>query len=206
MSTFQYWRSGSESESAALQNPLDVYDLIAFLGAAQTLKIDFLPIIWQPALDHIGQGATAEIREASMNVQTSFAFKRPKFKIPSDVEFETRVLPSLIAEMSVLSHPSIREFPNIVRLEGICFEIISEGYVFSREKPFDHSKGGVVPVLVFEKAKYGDLRNFMTTYNVGKTLSLKDRLQFCIDIARAVEEMHSNSEPSFGTKATLIMT
>ena len=198
MSTFQYWRSGSEFESATPQKPLNCYDLITFLGAAQTLKIDFLPIIWQPALEDIGRGATAEIREASMNVQTSFAFKRPRFKDPFDIEFETRLLPTLLAEMSILSHPMIREFPNIVRLEGICFEIISEGYVFSREEPFDHTRGGVVPVLVFEKAKYGDLRNFMSC-NAGKTLVSKDRLHLCIDIVRAVKEMHSNSEPSFDT-------
>ena len=203
MSAFQYSRSGSEFESAAPQKPLNRYDLIAFLGAAQTLKIDFLPITWQPALDHIGQGATAEIREASMNSNISFAFNRPRFQIAFDVEFETRLLPSLIAEISILSHPSIRESPNIVRLEGICWEILSEGQVFSREGPFDNTRGGVVPVLVFEKAKYGDLRNFMT-YNLGRSLVLKDRLQLCIDIARAVEEMHSNSESSFGAYAILI--
>ena len=198
MSTFQYWRSGSKFESAAPQKPLDRYDLITFLGAAQTLKIDFLPIIWQPALDYIGLGATAELREASMNSQTSFAFKRPRFTIPFDIGLENRLLPCMIAEISVLSHPLIRGFPNIVRLEGICFEIISEGHVFTREELFDNTRGAVVPVLVFEKAKYGDLHNFMTC-NKGKTLVLKERLQLCIDVARAVEEMHSNSESVFDT-------
>lgn len=198
MSTFQYWRSGSEFESAAPQKPLDRCDLVTFLGAAQALKIDFLPITWQPALDLIGQGATAEIRKALMNSHMSFAFKRPKFITLLNVDFEMRVLPFLTAEISILSHPSIRKSPNIVRLEGICWEIFSEAYTFPGEAQFDGTRGGIMPILVFEESKYGDLRNFMTC-SVGRNLGLKDKLRLCVDIARAVEKMHSNREFSSGT-------
>src|ERR1700721_2658581 len=54
------------------------YDLVAFLGLAQRLEIDFLPITWQPKLDVIGKGDTAEIWQTLINVQISFAFKRIK--------------------------------------------------------------------------------------------------------------------------------
>ena len=53
-------------------------DFLSILGIVQKLDIDFLPIIWQPALDAAGNGAIAEIRQSLINVQTSFAFKRYK--------------------------------------------------------------------------------------------------------------------------------
>ena len=33
------------------------------LGAAQRLRIDFLPVRWQPALDEVVQGGTATVRQ-----------------------------------------------------------------------------------------------------------------------------------------------
>lgn len=51
-------------------------DFLRFLGIAQSLQIDFLPITWQPALDIIGQGGTVKIRQSMVILQMSFAFKR----------------------------------------------------------------------------------------------------------------------------------
>ena len=191
----QSWISGSDFESATPKR-LDVsYGLITFLGVAQKLGIKFLPITWQPALDHIGRGATAEIREASMSLRARFAFKRPIFQTSSDYwELESRILPALIAEMSVLADPSIRRHPNIIQLEGICWEILSgDGEAVSRDKPIEYGKGGIVPVLVFEKADDGDLSRFMI-HSVGKTLNFRDRLEICAAIATAVAAMHSYSK------------
>ena len=199
MLTYQYSRSGSYFESAIPQKALDRHDLITFLGVAQKLRIQLLPITWQPTLDRIGQGATAEIRESIATMKFSFAFKRPSVRSSFDFEdFERRLLPCLIDEISILGHPRIRKHPNIIDLEGICWEIISgKGMRISRELPVDFTTGdqGIVPVLVFRKSKYGDLYNFMMQ-DGGKELSFSDKIDICIDIAGAIAEMHSQGRLS----------
>lgn len=194
MSTFQYTRSGSEIESAAPQTPLNRCDIIAFLGVAQSRSIDLLPITWEPTLDCLGQGGTAEIREASFNPQTSFAFKCRRFRNPYDLmELETQLLPSLAIEVAVLGHPSIWDCPSVAKLEGICWEVYPpENQVLSREETIKPGKGGIIPILVFEKAKHGDLYQFMT-YGPGQQLGLDDRLRLCTEVASAVAIMHTNS-------------
>lgn len=196
MSIYLYSRSGFNLESAALENRLDRGDLVTFLGVAQRLNIDFLPVTWQPALDRIGQGATAEIREAPANLQFSCAFKRsvcePYFEFE---DFESRVLPCLIAEISTLGLKSIRKHPNTIKLEGIWWEgISSEGEHVSREAPYTSRKGGIVPVLVFEKAKYGGLHRFMMQ-EAGGSLSLVQKIGISTAIARTVAEMHYHGKP-----------
>ena len=191
----QFWISGSDFESATLKRVDVSYGLITFLGVAQKLGVEFLPITWQPALDHIGRGATAEIREASMSLRASFAFKRPIFRSSfNSGELESRILPSLIAEMSILADPSIRRHPNMIQLEGICWEVLSaDGEPVSRDKPIESGKGGIVPVLVFEKANHGDLSSFMM-HSVGKELDFRDRLEIYTAIAKAIAAMHSISK------------
>ena len=95
MSTYHYIRSGSEIESAAPLTPLDRCDLIAFLGVAQCRSIDLLPITWDPILQCLGQGGKAEIREASFDRETNFAFKRGRFEKAYDlIEFVLELMRS----------------------------------------------------------------------------------------------------------------
>jgi Protein tyrosine and serine/threonine kinase len=177
-----FWRSRIFSQSATPAKaaaPDLHYDFISFLGVAQRLRIDFLPITWQPALDKVGEGGTADIRQALINLQMSFAFKRLKWprQVGSD---ESRSFLALISEVSILGHPSIRNHPNIIKLDGICWDI----------SPDDEK---VWPVLVFEKAQNGDLDRFMNS-DTGKSLCLEERLKLCSDIATAVKDMHSYRE------------
>ena len=156
-------------------------NFLSFLGIAQSLRIDFLPITWQPGLDSLGQGGTAKIHQALVNLQMSFAFKRLASTGPAQLEaYKIRNFRALIAEILVLSHPSIHDHPNINRLEGICWDVVS-----GCEK--------VWPVLVFEKARYGDLQTFMERAE-GKILTIEERLNICADIAIAVMDMHSSGE------------
>ena len=191
ISKLRFSNSGSEFESATTDKADNRYDLITFLGVAQQLGIDFLPITWQPALEYFGRGATAEIWEAVMNLQASFAFKRPlcRFK-----KLDSQMLSSLIAEISILGHPSIRKHSNIVQLEGISWQVFSgDGDSVSKQEPvFSAKEGGLVPVLVFEKTRHGDLYRFMTT-DKGKQLGFAERLDMCVSIAGAVAAMHSSS-------------
>jgi hypothetical protein len=171
--------SGRLSRSDALARSVTTdlhYDFLTFLAIAQHLNIDFLPITWQPALAKVGNGGTAEIRQALVNLQMSFAFKR---LIPTQfAKSEDKIFQALIAEILVLGHPSIRSHPNIIRLEGICWDVDPED-----EK--------VWPVLMFEKTQHGDLHTFMKR-GVGVGLSFEDKLSLCADVAMAIMDMHSH--------------
>ena len=148
------------------------YDFLDFLGVAQSMRIDFLPILWQPAL--IGKGGTAEIRQGIVYIEKTFAFKQMK-KAQSPME-DAQCLCALIAEVSILSRYEISRHKNIVNIEGICWDVEPGG-----EK--------VWPVLVFEKAPYGDLNKFMT-FGVGGELDIEKRLGVLIDVALAIRDMH----------------
>jgi hypothetical protein len=154
------------------------YDFISFLAMAQRSNVDLLPITWQPALDSLGRGATAEISQSLVSLQMSFAFKRTALSnsLQQGQEHERRALRALISEVSVLSHPLIRRQPNIINLEGICWEIVEEDKV--------------LPVLVFEKAQLGDMHRFMDS-DQGKAFRIEDRLKMCIGVGTAVMVMHS---------------
>ena len=73
-------RSGTTISTVALPrvSKANIYEhnFVAFLGATQALGIDFLPITWQSAMEDVGRGATAEIRQSLLSLQTSLAFKR----------------------------------------------------------------------------------------------------------------------------------
>lgn len=174
-----FWRSGISSRSAAPEKGGELdshYDFISFLGAAQRYSIDFLPITWQPALDNAGEGHTAEIRDAMIDLQTNFAFKCLKHAQPD----ERRVFRDLMSELVVLGHDPIRTHPNIVRLEGICFDI-------------PPGSEQVWPVLVFEKSECGDLERFANS-DAGRKLSLADKLKICDDVGTAVKDLHAHGE------------
>lgn len=148
-------------------------DLITFLAVAQKMQVDILPITWQSAWNIVGRGATSTIYEALINSQTSFAFKcisDRKQKLSKTNSFQT-----LINEVTVLSQ--LREHPNIVELQGICWGITADDEVW--------------PVLVFEKAQFGDLYNFLKL-PVGRGLSIPERLSLCVDIGTAIIDMHSH--------------
>ena len=166
------------SDSAVLsEQPVDTqYDFITFLAVVQRAQISILPITWQSALQPIGTGATSNINEALINLQTSFAFKCASDKQKQHVP-EANILQALISEITVLGHPSIRERPNIVHLQGICWDVSSDDKVW--------------PALVFEKTQFGDLYNF-ATLPIGRDLCISERLKLCVDVGTAIMDMHSN--------------
>jgi hypothetical protein len=131
--------------------------------------VHYLPITWQPALSSLGVGGSATISQSTFCADMPLAFKR--FHDDGCFDF----LP-LISEVLILSQPPIQSHPNIINLEGICWEI----------KPRTEK---AVPVLVFEKAAW-DLKQFM---NVGEgiNMSIEDRLKVCADIGSAIMALHA---------------
>jgi serine/threonine protein kinase len=162
----------STSVLNSLENRTGPLDILTFLALSQKRNIDILPIIWYEALDAVGRGGTAEIREALVNLQTSFAFKCLKL----DKENDDENIKKLTAELIVLSAPRVRAHPSIHSLLGICWDI--------------DLQDNVGPVLVSEKSEYGNLEAFMTT-NEGRNLILETRVKFCAEIASAVMTLHA---------------
>jgi hypothetical protein len=153
------------------------FDLIDFMSVAQRRMVDFLPITWQPALEAIGGGGSADISQSLINLRTSFAFKRLVRRRNRRNNINLQVL---ISEILVLQSEPIRAHPNIVNLLGICWE-------------FEAESGSIAPVLVFPKAHLGDLQTYMSTER-RKTIGFETRLGLSIHIAQAIATLHDCSE------------
>ncbi len=177
-----YTSRGTVHQSAGSTSAVR-YDFLDFLGVAQRRRIHFLPIRWQPGMSLAGKGGTAKIHQGVANVEKTFAFKQLR-KTQSPL-MEAQYLSALIAEVSILNHYKILLHKNIVNIEGVCWDVsLGEDKVW--------------PVLVYEKAPYGDLNNFMT-FGVGRELNIEKRLGILIDVALAVRDLHDvgRSNPLF---------
>ena len=159
------------SASASRTNGDVQSDLIAFLSIVQKCDVGYLPITWQPALCTLGEGGSGKISQSTFITGKPLAFKRFHHPENSDGDF----LP-LISEVLILSQPPIQNHPNIVDLEGICWEI----------KPMVEK---AVPVLVFEKASW-DLQQFMNVRE-GMNMVFDDRLKICADVGSAIAALHA---------------
>ena len=160
------------SASTSHTNRIVQNDLIAFLSIVQKCDVDYLPITWQPALDTLGVGGSGSISQSTFITEKPLAFKRFH-----DSEIHDGGFLPMISEVLILSQPPIRNHPNIVDLEGICWEI----------KP---STEKAVPVLVFEKASW-DLKQFMNVRE-GMDMSFEDRLKMCADVGDAIMALHAH--------------
>ena len=161
-------RSGGSNKQSSHRLP---GDFLAFLALAQNLGVDFLPITWHPAVQTLGAGTTAEVRQALVDIQTNFAFKR--------IGLERHdAFAALTSEVSVLKTVEVDQHDNIIRLVGICWDV-------------DPAGPTIWPVLVFEKAPYGSLDEFMQS-DRGKAISATQMLSMMADIARALDCLQRN--------------
>jgi serine/threonine protein kinase len=151
------------------------HDLLTFLAASQRFRLDFLPITWQPKLTVLGYGGTARVSQSAVDVQTSFAYKRMYTEEESSNNFMR-----LTAEVAAFRSKSVVGHPNIVQLEGICWEVESK-------------TDRVLPVLVFEKAEFGDMRRFMATED-GRNVDMDTRIKWCLELAGALHSLHSGGK------------
>lgn len=152
------------------------WDLWYFLGILQHFRLDIIPISWQPALEELGRGNSAVVNQSQIHINLNFAFKR--FMFGTDLKY-------LIAEIAILSIPTIRSHPNIQTLEGVCWE---------RQRDED-GRLQVWPVLVSPKADMYDLRVFMKS-DMGRNTTLQQSLSLCFDVGRALKTMHARSKRS----------
>ena len=123
------------------------------------------------SLSTLGVGGSGTISQSTFDNKMPLAFKRFHNSDDSDGD----LLP-LMSEVLILSQPPIRNHPNIVDLEGICWEI----------KPMTEK---AAPVLVFEKASW-DLQQFMNVRE-GMDMVVEDRLKICADVGSAIMALHA---------------
>ncbi|KAI1123368.1 kinase-like domain-containing protein [Nemania abortiva] len=154
------------------------FNLLSFLAAAQALDITLLPITWEAARRDVGVGGTSRINQSLANLHTSFAFKRIH-DASKRQKTEREIFHNLTNEIRILSHKIVREHQSIAQLQGICWDI----------SPKD---GKPWPVLVFEKSQFGDLYRF-ASLPVGREMSMSDSIGLCVDIGRAVVNMHASN-------------
>ena len=159
-------------------------DLIAFLSIVQKCDVDYIPITWQPALGTLGAGGSGMISQSTSISEKPLAFKR--FHDSGDPN--GAFLP-MMSEVLVLSQPPIRNHPNIVDLEGICWEI----------KPTTKK---ALPVLIFEKAPW-DLQQFMNARE-GMDMVFEDRLKICADVGDAIAALHSYGLSTYASAAARV--
>jgi serine/threonine protein kinase len=159
-------------------------DLIRLLAIANALKVEILPLTWQPALETLGQGGTGSVNQSYVNDRVSYALKRFRRVNPNpqltDRKFRSLQFDAMISEMVVLRYPEVYAHPNIVRLEGICWEVV-------------RPSGEVWPVLVFQKAELGDLRRALTLPET-KDIHLDMKIAICGEVAKALRIIHQCGE------------
>lgn len=152
-------------------------NFLSFLALCQHQNVDIYPLTWYAGLGSAGEGGTASINQATISHEFSFAFKRWSWNDNSVEEIE-RMYAAMMAEVLVLSQPAVRASLAIIDLEGVCFERKEEGYV---------------PVLVFERAQYGDLVHFMCSSRGHKT-PINERIELLRQIANGLSLLHKQRE------------
>ncbi|KAJ6260092.1 hypothetical protein Dda_4313 [Drechslerella dactyloides] len=160
------------SLSAAELDDSRGHDILSFLATAQCNDIDFLPITWHAALGKLSAGGTAQIQQSFLNLELSYVFKRIHRGIDEPHAFR-----ALVSEISILGHKDIRGHPNIVRLAGITWDVLS-------------ASEAIWPTLVFRKSEHGDLRRFVKS-SAGKNLDFDGRLKLCNDLAVGIAALHA---------------
>src|SRR4051794_35448633 len=102
-------------------------DFLRFFSIAIALDVNIFPLVWKPALEDLGEGATGLVSWSPLNKRHSLAFKRlVPWKEDSGVskgKFRTLQYNALVSEMAVLKCPRINHHPNIINLEGLCWQI-----------------------------------------------------------------------------------
>jgi serine/threonine protein kinase len=133
----------------------------------------------------LGEGATYRVTKGTPSDSSGLsdklkavAIKTAKVSIPrtlTDLAIDDEHchrLRSILFEVEILSHPSIRQHPNIATLLAYSWGALS---------------GGFVPSLVMELATLGNARSFLSL----QVLSDEQKLRVCSDVASGLQFLHA---------------
>ncbi|KAL8689078.1 MAG: hypothetical protein Q9218_005167 [Villophora microphyllina] len=173
----------SWSQPSSRRNPsLVPYDITTFIATAIERSVDFVPISFLPGLKPLGQGGTAQIQQSIINLEASFALKQINFPNAENPD-EADIIRAAIVELIVLTHPGLSDHPNVLKLEGVCWDSSD------LTRPFR-------PILITEKCSHGDLGAFMS--KSGHKVTPGNRVEICADIINAVLSLHANGSAMTG--------
>ena len=170
----------SAGSEVATETPKKTNSLLTFFAIVQHYEIDLVPYMYEMEVLLAGSGATSNIRQKHLSKEAGLVFKVIRIRDACGIDDKEATYNALISEISVLAHESLRHHPGIVKIECVSFEVVEDDTQ-------------VWPVLVLQKAQYGNLDQFMRTEH-GRKTTLKDRMEFCIQIASAVLALHTHGK------------
>ena len=168
-------------ETDNILSTLPHYDLLSFLAITERLSnlrlYAFTPSYQPSGRLTIRTGASGIVHDQALSSERGIIFKRYRTTPQSS---RRDVFKAIISEVMVLKHPVLAKHPNIVDLDGITWDVEVE-----RGQPPQ-----ITPVLILKRAEHGNLADFFRT-SQGRNLSLEQRLRLCIDVALALDAMHT---------------
>lgn len=151
--------------------------------------MDFLPVSSHQGLQLLGEGSTTEVSQSIVNVENAFAFKQKSSRTGKK---DSELLHALCTEILILRHPPIQEDCNIVDVVGINWQ--------------DETDDGTVwPTLVFPKARFGSLQEFLTN-SPGLEISIDEKLRLCSGVINAVQKLHACGRDNWRWKVDVNLT
>ncbi|KAL9118497.1 MAG: hypothetical protein Q9187_004958 [Circinaria calcarea] len=132
----------------------------------------------------LGEGTTYKVEKKRLwasygQKRTWVAAKRAKFVAPKGLEGDIYLnkteytrLRAVLLEVEILSHPPVRQHPNITQILGFSWDQEASGYA---------------PVLVMELAAFGSVKSLLEN----EVLSDAEKKALCADIASGLEVLHA---------------
>ena len=168
------------------------YDLLSFLAIVENIPslrlFDFMPNFENSIIE---RGLSGEIHGIVQDEGHGVVFKR--FLTPHAIgSDESKIaFQALISEIIVLEHPVFKKHPNLPKLGGITWDVEIHHKLLVR----------AMPVLVFRRSKFGNLRDYLTSRGSSRP-SVWQRSQFCAEIGRAIEALHTFNMSSLTQSVT----
>jgi hypothetical protein len=169
------------TESQQTENISEFASLVDFLNVVQKQGVSLLPISSQRGLEILGRGLAGTIQQSTADIATVLAFKEG---VPSKHEHDTEQDQdwySLVTEVTILQHATIRANPHFVDLIGISF------YVELTDRA---ERRRAWPLLVTSKVNIGDMSTVLRGGHKD-ILTEISRLQLFAEVAEAVHILHS---------------
>lgn len=169
------------TESQQTQTISEFASLIDFLNAVQKQGVSILPISSQRGLEILGRGLAGAIQQSTADIATVLAFKEG---VPSKHEHDTEQDQdwySLVTEITILQHATIRANPHFINLIGVSF-YVEPTNIAERRRAW--------PLLVTSKVNIGDMSTVLRGRHQDILTELT-RLQLFAEVAEAVHILHS---------------
>lgn len=133
-------------------------------------------------------------RADSVAAKTPLAYMQPDLDSSS---FRTQLRDAYF-ELQVLSHPPIRNHPNIVELLGISWEPglhSLSAFVEPRPSDLGSLSGSLIwPLLILEYSQLGTIVDLFEKISDGEgeleTLTIETKVNLCLDVARGLQVLH----------------